>query len=673
MNLKDLFTFSALSKRFLLPTVVLTVILLFGLGTIIVAKNHATMRALMESKGNAMADLLGKISANYIMNYDLSALEGFVRDSLKDPEVAFVVFYDADKKPLTEISKAPEKTSSFLVYEREISALHDNGRPIGYLKMGYTGETLSRTLQSGLVTVVIGTLIAICSLILGVIILFRGITLPLVDLAGIVDQVAQGDLTVQVKSDTDRQDEISILANAFGKMSASLKGIIHRIQGTSHQITQVSEQVSQGAEKVKKGAAQQAGAAAKTSASVDALNASINKIAESVGSLSASAGETSSSLTEMSVAVTQVAENTSALSTSVEDTASSLLEMSSSIKQVVENIDTLSSCAGEATSSITQMNASIKEVERNAKDSAVLSDKVNQEAAELGIVAIEQSIEGMEQIKKSVEKSSQVIHKLEERTEQIGEILTVIDEVTRQTNLLALNASILAAQAGSEGKGFAVVAQEIKELADRTASSTKEIAQLIADVQLETKNAVLSAQEGTQSVEEGVRRSSQARGSLNKILESSKRSLEMSRQIERATIEQVKASNQVAQIMQKVNDMVHQIESAMKELEMGTLNITRSSEKMRSITQQVKIATEEQARGSKQISAAGGNITLRIQQIAGTIDEQKTGSEVIRKAILEIQEIAEISSQMVHQVNQAMETLIRQTASLHEEVNRFKI
>lgn len=674
MKLTSLFTFNSISKKFLVPTLIFMVILLSGLGQIIIEKNQTTVRSLMDSKGNAMAGLLAQISVNYLMNYDLSALEGFVRETLKDPEVAFVVFYDADKKPLTENSKAPKDIGSLLVYEREIRDLQASDRLLGYLKLGYSDKTLSSSLRGGIVTVVIGNLVALILLIFGVMILFRGITRPLGDLAGVMENVARGDLTVQVESrGAHSHDEVGALARSFAKMSANLKGVIQRIQETSKQVTLVAEEVSVNTRSVNDGAVHQVGAAAKTSSSVDELNISINKIAENVGSLSASSQDTAASLAEMSTAISQVADNTGELSSTVEDTASSLIEMSSAIKQVVENIDTLTSCAEEAASSMNEMNVSIREVEKNAKESALLTEKVNHEALELGMVAIEQTIEGMEQIKKSVDKSASVINKLEERAQHIGNILTVIDDVMRQTNLLALNASILAAQAGNEGKGFAVVAEEIKQLADRTANSTKQIAQLIQDVQTETKDAVVSAREGSKSVDEGVRRSMNARAPLKKILDSSKLSSDMSRHIEKSTLEQVKAAGQVAGLIEKMNTMVQQINHAMRELQNGTLHITQSSEKIKSITHQLKIATEEQAKGSKQISGAGENANLRIQEISSAMNEQKKGSEEIIKSILEIQQIAQQSVQMVQQMNQSMEGLINQSNLLKEGVHHFKI
>jgi len=674
MKSQNIFALNTLNKKFLIPTLILTVILLGGLGAIMVEKNHATMRSIMESKGNAMADLLAQISVNYIMNYDLSALEGFVKETLKDSEVVYVVFYDADKKPLTEISKETKDNTSLFVYEREIRDRQENDKLLGFLKLGYSQQTLARNLRSGIQTVVVSNLIALALLVFGVTYLFRGITRPFGHLVEVIEQMARGDLTVQVEADlVTRRDEMGILANAFSRMSASLKGVIKKIQDASSQVIRVAEQGVAGTKRVSDGAIRQAQAAEQTSSSIVEMNTSINKITENIGSLSASSQDTSASLTEMSSAISQVAGNTVALSTSVEDTVSSLSQMSSAIKQVVDHIHTLSSSAEAATSSMTEMNASIKEVDKNAKESAVLAEKVSQDAAELGSVAIEQTIDGIKQIQKAVEKSSNVINKLDERTEQIGKILIVIDEVAKQTNLLALNASILAAQAGEQGKGFAVVADAIKGLADRTTASTKEIDQLIQNVQSEIKDAVLTVNEGMQSAEEGVRRSTHAQGSLNKILDSSKHSLKMSRQIEKETLEQVRASHQVTQLMTQMNAMVQQIESIMKELENLTLRITQSAEKMEAITQQVNISTEEQARGSKQISAAGENVALKVQQIAQAMNEQKKESEVIRTAILEIQRITQLSVQMSQQMNQAMDGLIQQAGLLKGEVNHFKI
>ena len=104
--------------------------------------------------------------------------------------------------------------------------------------------------------------------------------------------------------------------------------------------------------------------------------------------------------------------------------------------------------------------------------------------------AVRETIDGMEQIRQSVVESNAVVSRLGERSVAIGKILNVIEDVAEQTNLLALNAAILAAQAGEYGKGFSVVAAEIRDLSERTASSTRDIANLIRSVQEEVDNAL---------------------------------------------------------------------------------------------------------------------------------------------------------------------------------------
>jgi methyl-accepting chemotaxis protein len=92
---------------------------------------------------------------------------------------------------------------------------------------------------------------------------------------------------------------------------------------------------------------------------------------------------------------------------------------------------------------------------------------------------------------------------LSERIKEIGKILDVIRDVADETNLLALNAAIIAAQSGEHGKSFAVVANEIKDLAERTSSSAKEVSEIIGAVEVESDRAVKSMEKGYDSVEEG--------------------------------------------------------------------------------------------------------------------------------------------------------------------------
>jgi methyl-accepting chemotaxis protein len=219
------------------------------------------------------------------------------------------------------------------------------------------------------------------------------------------------------------------------------------------------------------------------------------------------------------------------------------------------------------------MDVSIDQVQTNANQTARLSEQVALDA-ERGADAISRTIHEINRIKESSSEAVHAIMSLGTRIEAIGEILNVIDDVAEQTNLLALNAAIIAAQAGEYGKGFAVVADEIKELAERSGASTKEIASLIRTIQEQTKNAIHSVERGATTVDRGVEVSAEAELALKKILDSSQKSTTMVNAIARATVEQAKGSKQVTDAIGRIAQTVQQIASATAEQARGSELIT---------------------------------------------------------------------------------------------------
>ena len=102
---------------------------------------------------------------------------------------------------------------------------------------------------------------------------------------------------------------------------------------------------------------------------------------------------------------------------------------------------------------------------------------------------MEDTLTNMRVIADSVRGTAKKVEELGNRSDQIGHIVGVIDDIADQTNLLALNAAIEAARAGDQGRGFAVVADEVRKLAERTTKATKEIAEMIKNMQNETRRS----------------------------------------------------------------------------------------------------------------------------------------------------------------------------------------
>lgn len=515
-------------------------------------------------------------------------------------------------------------------------------------------------------------------LILGALIISVGIaflvandiSVPLKKVAALLEGISEGDLSKDVT--VMSESEVGHLAMSLKRMISNLRVMIGKINEAELNLDSVAVRVAENSQRVSQGTTSQSVSVEDTSSFMEEMGASIRSVAENAEVLSASADESSSSIFEMSATIDEVAENVEGLSRSVEETTSAISQMAIANRQVAENAEALSNIAEETASSMMEMDASLKEVEFSTKETSKLSEKVGGDA-QMGVQAVNSTIKGIDRIKVAVQEAAKVINSLGVRTDEIGKILSVIEEVAEETNLLALNAAILAAQAGEHGRGFAVVADEIRDLAERTAVSTKEIAILIQAVQEESNKAVGAMAAGAQSVEEGVQLSRRAGEALEKILESIKRSNEMVAGIARATVDQTGASKQVTEAVEKMAEMVQEIAKATQEQARGSEQVMRVSEQMREVTFQVKRTTQEQARGSKLITQSMENILEMVKQINQATREQIQGGEQVIKAVENIKEVAQSNLSSSTEMYSAVEVLKEQVNHLKEEVNNFRL
>ncbi|WP_242392624.1 methyl-accepting chemotaxis protein [Anaeromyxobacter oryzisoli] len=498
----------------------------------------------------------------------------------------------------------------------------------------------------------------------------RNVLRPLDEMSAVARRVSDCDLTARAAPQGD--DELGTLASSLNRIGENLAVTLSRVQTVTGGVATVIEGISKTGASVTSGAGTVSARVADTSASMGEMIASLKGIADNVEVLAQSAEESSSSILEMAATNDEVAENIQALAASVEETTAAIEQMTYSTKEVAKNIEDLSGTTEETSSSMNEMDVSISQVETNANETAKLSEQAQRDA-ESGAEALSRTLAGIDKIKESSREGAQVIEALGKKIQAIGNIVDVIDDVAEQTNLLALNAAILAAQSGEHGKGFAVVADEIKDLAERTGASTKEISELIRAVQESSRLAVSAMERGVQAVEVGVRLGQETETALKKIEDSSRRSTQMVKAIARATIEQARGSKQVTMAINRIAETVQQIASATGEQARGSEQIMKSAEKMRTITKHVERSSQEQARGSKQITRAIESISEMVHQLNRAQKEQTKGSEQVMTAVVQIKQVAEAQTHSVRELESAIVDLASQAEVLRGEVRRFKI
>jgi methyl-accepting chemotaxis protein len=545
------------------------------------------------------------------------------------------------------------------------------GRVVGWVVRGHDGSDIAERL-SHLQLILLGALAAggtLLALGLGWL-SHRLVGRPLNEMSAVAGRVSECDLGARAEALAD--DELGTLATSLNRIGENLTVTLSRVKGVSEGVGQVIQRISKTGAQVAEGTGTVSARVAETGASMSEMIASLKGIADNVEVLAQSADESSSSILEMAATNNEVAENIQALAASVEETTAAIEQMTYSIKEVAKNIEELSATAEETSSSMNEMDVSISQVETNANETAKLSEQAMKDA-ELGTESLSRTLAGIGRIKESSKEAAAVIDSLGKKIGMIGNILNVIDEVAEQTNLLALNAAILAAQSGEHGKGFAVVADEIKDLAERTGASTKEIAELIRSVQDESANAVSAMDRGVKNVEEGVRLGAEAESALKKIQASSQKSTQMVKAIARATIEQARGSKQVTMAINRIAETVQQIATATAEQARGSEQIMKSAEKMKVITKHVERSSQEQARGSKQITRSIESISDMVNHLNRAQKDQTKGSELVMSAVVQIKQVAEAQSFSVKDLEASIFDLAQQADVLRGEVKRFKM
>lgn len=306
-------------------------------------------------------------------------------------------------------------------------------------------------------------------------------------------------------------------------------------------------------------------------------------------------------LKEVSNTTEQMAAASQQLNSSSVESANAATSVAQSVTDAVSVVEQQQSAVADGTGSVATISESVKSI---SQETAEVSQEAEQAAkkAEAGNQVVAQSVQQIKSVEEKVRTTAQLVDELGERSQEIGAIVDTISDLAGQTNLLALNAAIEAARAGEQGRGFAVVAEEVRKLAEQSATAAQQIAALIGKIQEDTSKAVSSMNLGRQAVVQGAESVEGLRGVFEEIND---------------LIAHVASSMEdMSESVQHVSKQSSEITSHMEQIDKGAAKV---SDNMQSIS----AAAEEQSATAQEIATASDSLARQAQDVQENLQKFK--------------------------------------------------
>ena len=430
--------------------------------------------------------------------------------------------------------------------------------------------------------IIVVFIISILSLIVAILagrVLNYCINSPLQEITDKANKVAAGDINQSVMM-TGR-DELGQLGRAFNRMVTNLRDSMTSLELEKTSVERKIEHAIERSESEREYLRE----------SFDAMLFSVQLFAEGdlTQELALRSDDTIDSDEEMAnlihgynAAVENIRGMVTQVAAAVEMTASVAAHISSSAEEMSAGIEEEARQISVVADTVSRMAESSAQNTREAHTAAQQANEASREARQGGEI-ITTTIQGINRLADVVTTSSQRVRLLGDSSNQIGEIVQVIEEIADQTNLLALNAAIEAARAGEQGRGFAVVADEVRKLAERTQQATKQISQMIKQIQHETDAAVNAIEAGTREVDSGRSSAAQAAEALSAIISRIDAVSQAIRHLAADSEEQTSASREIAMNLDGISTVAEQSSQTTAEIARTTEDLNQTVQSLQSL------------------------------------------------------------------------------------------
>lgn len=304
----------------------------------------------------------------------------------------------------------------------------------------------------------------------------------------------------------------------------------------------------------------------------------------------------------------EVSKTTEQMAAASQQLNSSSMESANAATSVAQSVADAAAVVVQQQTAVTNGTDSVASISQSVKSISQETEEVSQEAdqaakkAEAGNLVVEKSVNQIHSVEEKVRTTAQLVDELGARSQEIGAIVDTISDLAGQTNLLALNAAIEAARAGEQGRGFAVVAEEVRKLAEQSATAAQQIADLIGRIQNDTSKAVASMDSGRQAVVQGA----ESVEGLRQVFE----------EINGLVIDVADKIESMSDSIQHVAGQSSEITNHMEQIDTGAAKVADNM-------QSISAATEEQSASAQEIASASDSLARQAQDVQEKLQKFK--------------------------------------------------